>query len=126
MNSLPDPKQTAVEFLKLVVGGRINDAYRQYVDMNGKHHNPYFAAGFPSLQQAMIENDRQFPDKQITVHHVLGDGDLVAVHSHVVLKAGEQSFAAVHMFRFSGGKIIEMWDIAQPHPSTLPNADGMF
>ncbi len=124
--TLTGNKKTAVDFLHLVVAGQIQEGYRKHVDMSGKHHNPFFPAGFPSLQQAMIENDTQFPDKKITVHHVLGDGDLVAVHSRVVLKEREQEFAAVHLFRFSAGKIVEMWDIAQALPSNSPNNDGIF
>ncbi|GEM_PF-2747946 len=43
----------------------------------------------------------------------LGDGDLVAVHSHIVLRSGEQGVAAVHLFRFHGDKIMEMWDCGE-------------
>lgn len=53
-------KQAAVQFLRLAVAGRIDEAYQRYVDMNGKHHNPYFSAGFPALKKGMIENHFQF------------------------------------------------------------------
>lgn len=43
-------KQTATDFLKLVVAGQIGEAYRKYVDMQRKHHNPFFPAGSPALQ----------------------------------------------------------------------------
>ncbi len=92
-------KQAAVKFLQLVVAGRIDEAYQKYVDMQGKHHNPFFPAGFPALKKAIIENHVQFPNKQLSVKNVLGDGDLVAVHSHIVLRPGESGVAAVHLFR---------------------------
>ncbi|CAG0950495.1 hypothetical protein GPROT1_00049 [Gammaproteobacteria bacterium] len=69
-------KQAAVQFLQLVAAGRIDEAYQKHVDMQGKHHNPFFPAGFPALRKAMNENHVQFPDKQLTVKNVLGVGDL--------------------------------------------------
>lgn len=105
-------KQTAVQFLKLVIEGRIDEAYQTHIDMKGKHHNPFSPAGFPALRTGMIENHVQFPGKQLAVKNVLGDGDLVAVHSHIVLRPGESGIAAVHLFRFQGDRIVEMWTAA--------------
>jgi predicted SnoaL-like aldol condensation-catalyzing enzyme len=125
-NDIQARKQAAVEFLQLVERGEIEQAYQQYVDMRGKHHNPYFPAGFPALKQAMIENQAQFPNKQITVKNVIGDGDLAMVHSHIVPAPGAKGIAAMHIFRFEGGKIVELWDCGQPVPEDSPNQDGMF
>jgi predicted SnoaL-like aldol condensation-catalyzing enzyme len=123
---MSDHKKDAVAFLQMVVAGEIEQAYRKYVDMSGKHHNPYNAAGFPALQKGMLENDKQFPRKQITVKHVLGDGDMVSVHSHVVLKSGEMELATNHILRFAEDQIVEMWDCAQVMPKDSLNKDGMF
>jgi len=123
---LIDRKRVSVDFLQLVVSGEIEQAYRKYADVNGKHHNPFYAAGFPALQKGMIENHLQFPDKKITVKHVIGEGDLVSVHSHVILRAGDNEFATTHWFRFQGDKMVEMWDCGQPVPADSPNKDGMF
>jgi hypothetical protein len=60
-------KAGAVDFLQLVVAGKIDEAYEIYVDMNGKHHNVYYAADFGALKQGMIENHFQFPNKQLKV-----------------------------------------------------------
>ncbi len=125
-NDIRARKQAAVQFLKIIVAGQIDEAYRRYVDLRGKHHNPFFPAGFPALKKAMIENHAQFPNKQLTVKNVLGDGELVAVHSHIVLRPGETGISAVHLFRFDGNKIVEMWDCGQPVPADSPNKDGAF
>ena len=124
MNS--NNKQLAAEFLGLVVSGKIDEAYEKYVDMSGKHHNAYYAAGFAVLRDGMKENHKQFPSKQFTIKNVLSDGDFVAVHSYVVLKAGELEIAVVHLFKFANEKIVEMWDVGQRIPKDLPNKDGMF
>jgi len=119
-------KQAAVEFLQLVVAGRIDEAYQKHVDLQGKHHNPFYPAGFPALKQAMLENHVNFPSKQLIVNYVLGDGDMVAVHSSIVLCPGEPGIATVHLFRFLSDRIVEMWDCGQPVPTDSPNKDGAF
>jgi predicted SnoaL-like aldol condensation-catalyzing enzyme len=119
-------KQSAKEFLKMVVEGKIDEAYEKYVDMDGKHHNAFFPAGFPALQQAMKENHIQFPAKEFTVKNVIGEGNFVVVHSHVVLSPGEPGMVTVHILRFQNGKIVEMWDCGQPILADSPNKDGIF
>lgn len=121
-----DRKDVAVQFLKLVVAGRIDEAYHLHVDDQGKHHNPFSPSGFPALQKAMAENHAEFPKKQIRTKHVLRDGNFVAVHSHLVMVPGEKEFATVHLFRFQGDRIVEMWDIGLPLPIDSPNRDGAF
>ena len=118
--------QAAVEFLQLVVAGRIDEAFGGRVDPQGKHHNPFFPAGLRELKKAMIENHAEFPTKQLTVKNVLVDGDLVAVHSHILLRPGDPGLATVHLFRFRGKKIVEMWDVGQAIPADSPNKDGPF
>lgn len=125
-NAMPGPKEAAVDFLQLVVTGHIEEAYRKHVDEKGTHHNPYFPAGFAALKQAMIEDHARNPNKQIRVKTVLGDGDLVAVHSHLRREAKGGDMIVVHLFRFREGRIVEMWDCGQPLPAESPNADGAF
>jgi predicted SnoaL-like aldol condensation-catalyzing enzyme len=115
-----------VDFLQRVVAGEIEEAYEKYVDMAGKHHNCFTPAGFPALIKGMKEADKMFPDKQWTVKHVLEDGDLVAVHSYMVLVPGKTELATLHLVRFEGNKIVEFWDMAQPIPEPQVNQDGMF
>ena len=124
--TLQSRKLAAVQFLQMVVAGKIEEAYQKYVDMEGKHHNPFFPAGFPALKKAMLEDQAQFPNKQITVKQVLGDGDLVAVHSHIQMAHDQKDFTTVHIFRFEGEKVVELWDIGQAAPADSPNQDGMF
>lgn len=119
-------EQAALEFLRLVVAGRFDEAYGKHVDMNGKHHNVYFPAGFSALKKAMAENHVQFPDKQLTPINVIAVEDIVAVHSHLVLQQGVQEMIVVHIFRFQGNKIAEMWDCGQSVPDKCTNTDGAY
>jgi predicted SnoaL-like aldol condensation-catalyzing enzyme len=94
--------------------------------MRGRHHNVYYAADFASLKKGMIENHAQFPTKRLMVKNVLGDGNLVAVHSNIIMKSGEPGVSVVHLFRFEDGKIVEMWDVGQSIPVSSPNLIGAF
>ena len=120
-------KQAAVEFLKMVISGEIEDAYARFVNVrDGRHHNHFFPAGFPLLKKAMIEDHGQFPNKRLVVKNVLQDGDLVAVHSHLILNEGTKGMSTMHLFRFDGDRIVELWDFGQEVPADSPNVDGAF
>jgi predicted SnoaL-like aldol condensation-catalyzing enzyme len=119
-------KESALDFLQLVIAGSIDEAYDNYVNMHGKHHNVYFSAEFASLKQGMIDSHGQFPNKRLMVKNVLGEGDFVVVHSSIVMKPGEPGMMVVHIFRFEEGRIIEMWDIGQVIPIDSPNRLGAF
>jgi predicted SnoaL-like aldol condensation-catalyzing enzyme len=120
------PKDIALAFLKTVTDGSIDEAYEKYVEMSGKHHNVYTPAGFTALKDGMQENETQMPNKKFTPKTVIADGELVAVHSHLVLKADMPDMSVVHMFRIRNGKIAEMWDCGQQIPKDSPNTDGAF
>lgn len=121
-----EPKEIAQRFLQLVVDGRIDEAYERYVDPKGRHHNVYFAAGFPALKEAMKDNHQQFPHKKLDIRHVLGDGDLVAVHSRLAMQAGDSGMVVVHIVRVEDDKIVELWDMGSLIPADSPNIDGPF
>lgn len=124
--STSNNKEIAVQFLKLVIAGEIDKAYNEYVDPEGKHHNPYFSAGFSFLKEGMKENQEEFPDKLFNIKHILCDGNMVAVHSHLAFKEGEPGLIVVHLFRIENNKIVEMWDVGQPIQADSPNKDGAF
>jgi predicted SnoaL-like aldol condensation-catalyzing enzyme len=119
-------KDSAVSFLRLAASGRVHEAYSQHIASGFRHHNPYFAGDAGALLAGMEENARQNPGKQLDIQRALEDGDLVAVHSHVRHQPGDRGAAVVHIFRFEGDRIAELWDLGQPVPDESPNANGMF
>ncbi len=119
-------KHAAVSFLRLVVAGKIREAYATYVAPDMRHHNMAFAGDAASLEQAMEENHVRYPHKMLEVKHTLEDGDLVAVHSHIRTHPDDRGFAALHLFRFTGDRIAEEWEFAQTAPEDSPNEHGLF
>ena len=121
-----EPKRVGCLLSQPAASGRAREAYAKYVGTGFRHHNPYFAGDAESLMAAMDQNTRQNPAKRFEVLRALEDGDLVAVHSHVRQRPGDLGAAVVHIFRFDGDRIVELWDVGQPVPAESPNSNGMF
>ena len=119
-------KEAAVSFLRLAASGRVRDAYATHVAPGFRHHNPYFRGDAESLMIGMEENAAKNPNKVLEVQRAIEEGDLVAVHSRLRMKPGEPGLALVHIFKFHGDRIGELWDLGQPVPENSPNENGMF
>ena len=74
----------------------------------------------------MEENAAKNPNKVLEIQRALEDGDFVAIHSRVRQNPGDRGGAAVHIFKFRGDRVVELWDIGQPVPEDSPNGNGMF
>ncbi len=119
-------KDIATSFLHLASSGRVREAYDKCVSPNFRHHNAYFKGDRESLLAAMEENAVTNPNKFLKVHHIFADGNFVAVHSRVQLEKDGSDIAVVHIFRFEGDHIAELWDIGQQVPKDSPNENGAF
>jgi predicted SnoaL-like aldol condensation-catalyzing enzyme len=128
-------KKIAVEFLSLVGSGKPMDGLRFFAP-DCKTHNPYTGASMKELIDAMIAVQKQgsqgiikssTADFKLVIRQVLADGDLVAVHTQIAgSKPSSGGLRQVHLFRFSGDKIVEYWDITQMIPENAANAAGAF
>jgi predicted SnoaL-like aldol condensation-catalyzing enzyme len=119
-------KTIAVDFLQRAASGSVREAFASHVSAHFRHHNPFFSGDAGSLLEGMEKAARQNPDKRLMVQHTLEDGDFVAVHSHVRQRSDDPGAAVVHLFRFEGDRIVELWDVGQPVPPDAVNANGMF
>lgn len=116
-------KQAAVEFLRAARRGA-----RAAVAPGAKHHNAYFAAGMPALIDAMMAAAKSagMAHHGIDIRRVIGEGDMVAVHSFVTHPGAAKGISVVHIFRFESETIAELWDVGAAVPAEMPNVDGMF
>ncbi len=119
-------EEKAVSFLQLVATGEVREAYQKYVSPDFRHHNPYFRGDAESLMLGMEESNVMNPQKVLEVKRVIGEGDVVAVHSHVKQNQEDLGGAVVHIFRFDNDLIVELWDVGQQIPEDSPNENGMF
>jgi predicted SnoaL-like aldol condensation-catalyzing enzyme len=116
----------ATEFLSMAASGQVREAYARHVADAFVHHNAYFPGDRESLLVAMEQSAAAEPNKSFIVKQVIGSGDRVAVLSHLQRAQVDQAYAVVHILRFEGGRIVEMWDIGQEIPTDSPNTLGMF
>jgi len=118
-------RETAVNFLKLASSGKLDAAY-VLVSSDFRHHNAYFAGDAESLKAGMAEAAKKFPHTTLEVKHTIEEDDIVAVHSRVQHSPETQEIAVVHIFRFAGEKIVELWDVGMEVPKDSPNENGLF
>src|ERR1700687_787638 len=121
-----DLRLAAISFLRLAASGRLDEAYDNYIGANFSHHNPYFRGDAESLKEGMAEAPKKFSNTALDVQHVFETDDLVAVHSRVRHSPDTPEIAVVHIFRFEGDRIVEMWDVGMEAPRDSPNENGMF
>ena len=118
-------KDLAIAFLQNAATGKLDEAYA-LVSPNFCHHNPYFRGDAESLKAGMADAHKQFPNTKIDVRRAIDDGNLVAVHSRVQHAADTAAIAVVHIFRFEGEEIAELWDVGMEVPKESPNENGAF
>ncbi|MFF4502903.1 nuclear transport factor 2 family protein [Streptomyces sp. NPDC001401] len=89
-------------------------------------HNPLAPDGAETLKNLAVSVHKQFPDAKYDIKRVISEGDLVLVHSNVVLTPGTRGSAVFDIFRFQDGKIAEHWDVGQSVPDKSANGNDMF
>ncbi|QOV37572.1 nuclear transport factor 2 family protein [Streptomyces ferrugineus] len=98
----------------------------RYVRPDYIQHNPLAPDGAEALKNLGVSIHQQFPDAEYDIERVISEGDLVLVHSNVVMTPGTRGMAVFDIFRFQGGKIAEHWDVGQAVPETSANGNDMF
>lgn len=120
-------KDAATTFLKMASAGKVQAAYDQFIAPSFIHHNQYFQGDRQSLLDAMREASETSPNKAIDIKYVYEDGDTVITHSHVTRQdPAAPDVAVVHIFRFEGDHIVELWDVGQLISKQSPNKNGLF
>ncbi|MEV5716902.1 nuclear transport factor 2 family protein [Amycolatopsis mediterranei] len=119
-------KTVAVQVLKGVFERGDTAVVDRFVRPDYIQHNPLAPDGTAALKNLGTALHRQFPDAEYGIKRVIAEGDLVLVHSHVVLTPGTPGNAVFDIFRFQDGKIAEHWDTVQNVPATTVNGNDMF
>ncbi|WP_444875819.1 nuclear transport factor 2 family protein [Streptomyces turgidiscabies] len=123
---LDHQKDVSVRVLKGVFERGDTAIVDRFVRPDYIQHNPFAADGSETLKNLGVGVHQQFPQAKYDVKRVISEGDLVLVHSNVVLTPGSRGSAVFDIFRFQGGKIAEHWDTGQNVPDTSANGNDMF
>jgi predicted SnoaL-like aldol condensation-catalyzing enzyme len=125
------PRQVVSQFMdEFYIQKKVRSSFERWVDPGYIQHNPYAATGREAaigfLEKFVADN----PGQKTTIHRVIADGDMVAVHSHGWNENGDaaakRGFAVVDIFRVQGCKVMEHWDVISPVPETAANTNTMF
>lgn len=114
----------AKTFLQMAGMGEVQAAYDKFISDHFIHHNPYFKGDRESLLRAMEEAHRDNPNKSIEIKRAYESGSTVVTQSLVI--KNDISIAVVHIFRFEGEKVVELWDIGNVIDKNSPNGNGYF
>jgi predicted SnoaL-like aldol condensation-catalyzing enzyme len=120
-------KAITVDVLKRLFENGDASVVDRYIRPDYIQHNPLAPNGTAALKAFAVPLAKQFPELKYDIKRVLAEGDLVLVHSNVVLTPGTRGTAVVDIFRFDrDGKIAEHWDTVQAVPDTSVNGNDMF
>jgi len=120
-------KRIVREWHKLAIDQRKpEEAVAKYLGPHYRQHNPGAADGPEPFIELVKRFAQNFPDFRMEPKRIIAEGDLVVLHSHLILKPGDRGTAVVDIFRLENGKIVEHWDVVQEVPETSANSNTMF
>ena len=126
MNQIKRNKESAVAFYKMAYLGEPEKAVELYVGEQYIQHNPDVGDGPDPFIEYFSKMQKEFPDKSIEFVRVIGEGDLVALHTHQTWP-GDYEYVTMDFFRFDkNGKIVEHWDAIQRIPEKSKNGNTMY
>jgi predicted SnoaL-like aldol condensation-catalyzing enzyme len=120
-------KAIVVKVLKRLFEDSDLSVVDRYIRPDYIQHNPLAPNGTAALKAFAGPLATQFPDLKYDIKRVIAEGDLVLVHSNVILTPGSRGTAVVDIFRFDrDGLIAEHWDAVQQVPETSVSGNDMF
>jgi predicted SnoaL-like aldol condensation-catalyzing enzyme len=120
-------RKVVVDFYEMAFNQhRPTEAARLYIGDRYIQHNPGVPNGVQAFTGYFEGYFRDHPQSHVVLHHVLADGDLVALHLESRETPEDTGRAIVDIFRVENGKIVEHFDVIQTIPPTTANGNTMF
>ena len=119
-------KEKAIAFYRMAYEGKPRKAVELYVGKEYIQHNPDVGDGPQPFIDYFERMQREYPEKSIDFVRCIGEGDLVALHTHQIWPGNDQ-YITMDFFRFDeDGKICEHWDSIQQIPESSANSNTMW
>ena len=122
-------KKIVVDFYTKAFGeGKAREAAESFIDEKTYiQHNPHVGNGRKAFidffEPYFAKQKKRIPSE---IKHVIAEGDLVVLHVLSRKDEKDPGYAVVDMFRVTGGKIVEHWDVMQPVPVKTASGNSMF
>jgi len=115
------------EFYHLAMNLRSpEEAAAKYLGPFYRQHNPGAADGDAAFVAFVRDFLKAYPALTFEFKRFIAEGNLVAVHSHLVRYAGDRGVAVMDIFRVENDLIVEHWDVTQEVAATSANSNTMF
>ena len=114
----------AAEFRK----GKVEEPVRLWFSSDYRQHSPVIADGVEGAIAFLLNEYGKGEDRmpKFGPMRTVAEGDYVLRH-RLQQDYGAKSLSAnIDIFRITGGKISEHWDLRQDVPETARNANGMW
>ena len=105
---------------------RPDEAVSRYVGNTYIQHNPDFADGPQAFIAAVKGWVGACPSLRTEIKRIIAEGDFVVTHVFIKQYEKDLGIAAIDIFRFENGKIIEHWDVTRAIPEKSANDNAMF
>ena len=126
-NDLERNKQIVREFLDLAFNQKNPEhAVARYVGPYYRQHHPEAGDGAGPFIEFAKGFGQAFPALRFDFKRFVAEGDLVAVHLHIIPQPGARGTAVMDIFRLENGKIVEHWDVLQDVPEKAANDNTVF
>lgn len=120
-------KEVVENFAGMFYGQKlVRPAFEQWVAEDYIQHKPALPDGREAVIVFLDGLLERYPDRIFTVHRIIAEDDLVAVHYHSQANAEDLGFAVIDIFRVEDCKMVEHWDVVQQVPADSANKNGMF
>jgi len=124
--NIEENKKNAIAFYRMAYEGNPKEAVELYLGSEYIQHNPDVADGLKGFIDYFTRMQVEYPEKSIEFVRCIGEGNLVALHTHQTWPGNDQ-YVTMDFFRFdSEGKICEHWDSIQQIPEHSANPNTMY
>jgi predicted SnoaL-like aldol condensation-catalyzing enzyme len=118
-------KKMVTTFYQGLFGDKDYSVIDKYIAPDYIQHNPSLADGAESLKNAVQVWLKDVPKGKVDFQHIAADGDLVFLHVKTYGPTGKIT-AIVDIFKVTGNRIVEHWDVIQEVPEKSANKHPMF
>ncbi|PWF44692.1 nuclear transport factor 2 family protein [Massilia glaciei] len=121
-------KAVVRQLSEAMLGGTDIQALGKYFAPNLIAHDPTVANGRTGMLMAIESLRQTLPGQALTVKHILGDRDMVMVHSHIsATPANEKSgLNRLDVYRLDKGVIVEHWAVRAKAPTWSASGNSAF
>lgn len=125
-HDLEKNKKNAIAFYKMAYEGNPRKAMELYSGDEYIQHNPDVGDGKEPFIEYFDRMHSEYENKSIEFVRAIGEGDLVALHTHQIWPDNDQ-YVTMDFFRFDeNGKIVEHWDSIQQIPQESKHKNTMY